>query len=168
MALEQLQGVVGAAPLDVGGVGRYECRDYRGHEGVLRKRLLNHSLWEVHGADVAQLAALPQVEADEAPAYVAALQKVVPRFDRVSQIVLHITLRGGLPHHAARRLLGGLAKAVEVGHGLKGARLHALGLGLGAPLLAALAARGPSFLGVHRRHPARLSVWLWQPLEVWP
>ena len=29
-------------------------------------------------------------------------------------------------------------------------------------------ARGPSFLGVHRRHPARLSVWLWQPLEVWP
>ena len=55
--------------------------------------------------DVAQLAALPQVEADEAPAYVAALQEVVPRFERVSQVVLHVTLRGGLPHHAARGLL---------------------------------------------------------------
>ena len=168
VALEQLQGVVGAAPLDVGGVGRYERRDYRGYEGVLRKRLLNHSLWEVHGADVAQLAALPQVEADEAPAYVAALQKVVPRFDRVSQVVLHITLRGCLPHHAARGLLRCLAQAVEVGHGIKRARLDALGLGLRALLLAALAARRPPLLGVHRRHPARLAMWLWQPLEVWP
>ena len=40
--------------------------------------------------------------------------------------------------------------------------------GMSAAYLPGLAAHGPSFLGVHRRHPARLSVWLWQPLEVWP
>ena len=160
VALEQLKGVVGAAPLDVGGVRGYERGDYRGHEGVLGQRLLHHALGEVHCTDVAQLAALPQVEADETPAYVAALQKVLARFHGVSQVVLHVPLRRGLPHDATRGLLGSLAQAVEVGHRLKGARLDALGLGLGALLLAALPACGPPLLRVHRRHPARLAMWL--------
>ena len=160
VALEQLKGVVGAAPLDVGGVRGYERGDYRGHEGVLGQRLLHHALGEVHCTDVAQLAALPQVEADETPAYVAALQKVLARFHGVSQVVLHVPLRRGLPHHATRGLLGSLAQAVEVGHRLKGACLDALGLGPGALLLAALPACGPPLLRVHRRHPARLAMWL--------
>ena len=160
VALEQLKGVVGAAPLDVGGVRGYERGDYRGHEGVLGQRLLHHALGEVHCTDVAQLAALPQVEADETPAYVAALQKVLARFHGVSQVVLHVPLRRGLPHDATRGLLGSLAQAVEVGHRLKGARLDALGLGPGALLLATLPACGPPLLRVHRRHPARLAMWL--------
>ncbi len=57
------------------------------------------------------------------------------------------------------RNIGALALARAKAAGMSAAYL---------PGLAALAARGPSFLGVHRRHPARLSVWLWQPLEVWP
>ena len=160
VALEQPQGVVGAAPLDVGGVRGYESGDYRWHERVLCQGLLHHALGEVYGADMAQLAALPQVEPYEAPAYVAALQKVVPGFHGVSQVVLHVPLRRGLPHHAARGLLGCPAQAVEVGHRLKGALFHALGLGFGALLLAALPACGPPLLRVHRRHPARLAMWL--------
>ena len=160
VALEQLKGVVGAAPLDVGRVGGHERGDDGGHERVLGQRLLHHALGEVHGADVPQLAALPQVEADETPAYVAGLQKVLARFHGVSQVVLHVPLRRGLPHDATRGLLGSLAQAVEVGHRLKGARLDALGLGPGALLLAALPACGPPLLRVHRRHPARLAMWL--------
>ena len=168
VALEQLQGVVGAAPLYVRGVGGYEGGHDRGHERVLCQGLLYHALGEVHGADMAQLSALPQVEPYEAPAYVAPLQKVAAGQDGVAQVASHVSLRGCLPHDAPRGLLRCLAQAVEVGHGIKRARLDALGLGLRALLLAALAARRPPLLGVHRRHPARLAMWLWQPLEVWP
>lgn len=146
VALEQLQGVVGAAPLYVRGVGGYESGDYGGNERVLCQGLLYHALGEVYGADMAQLSSLPQVESYEATAYVAPLQKVAAGQDGVAQVASHVPLRGRLPHDAPRGLLRCLAQAVEVGHGIKRARLDALGLGLRALLLAALAACSPSLL----------------------
>ncbi len=50
-------------------------------------------------------------------------KKVAAGQDGVAQVAFHVSLRGCLPHHASRGLLRCLAQAVEVGHGIKRARL---------------------------------------------
>lgn len=165
MPLHEPDGVIRAPPLDVGGVRPDHGRNGCMNKDLLRQRFLRDALGYVHGAYVAPLAAFHDVEVDEAPVQVVAIEDVAASPHDVLEDVLLVSLDRRLPRDSPSGLHSGAVQRVEVGHRLD---VQALDPGIPVPP-PLLGAPGPSRLSALVRiqggHPARLAMALRSRLQ---
>ncbi len=155
MPLHEPDGVISAPALDVGGIRPDHGWDGGRDKDLLRQRFLRDALGYVHGAYVTPLAALHDVEVDETPVQVVAIEDVAASPYDVLEDVLLVSLDRRLPGDSPSGLHRGAVQRVEVGH-----RLDVQALDPGTPVpLPLLCAPGPprltALVRIQGGHPAR-------------